>query len=199
MEIAVITGLLFLLALGILAMTVIKPRVAEDGVKQQAWLVYETVADEVGGLMVTRNDDGWPRLEGLADGLPIEIDHTNNVALGLDGLLGMRCRLPEAESAPNAAVWVGRIDALHTQYGRPRPAGDGAGLFEIYTRVEPSASDWWQEPELYEVLSSLPGAGVLLYEGNLTVVFSDLDAESIRTAMTIPGLIRRGVDRVTIH
>lgn len=198
MELAVVIALAVLLVLALVGMAV-KPRVAEDGIKQHAWLVYQAVADEVGGLVVTTNEDGWPRMEGLADGLPMEIDHTNNVAMGLDGMLGMRCRLPEAEAAPNAAVWVGRIDALHTQYGRPRPAGDGTGLFEVYTRVEPSASDWWQEPELYEVLSSLPGAGVLLYEGNLTVVFSDLDAESVRTAMAIPGLIRRGVSRVTLH
>ena len=198
MELAVLIGLAAILLLALAALA-IKPRVSGNTVKEHAWLVYQSVADEVGGLMVTANEDGWPRLEGLVDGLPIEIDHTNQVAMGLDGMLGMRCRLPEAEMAPNAAVWIGRVDALHTQYGRPRSALDGTGLFEVYTRVDPSASDWWQEPELYEALSSLPGAGVLLDEGHLTVVFSDLDAESVRTAMTIPGLIRRGVSRVTIH
>lgn len=199
MELAVIVGLVAIAVLAAFAFGVVKPRIQRDEVKQQAWLFYEQVADEVGGLVVASNDEGWPRLEGIVDGLSVEIDHTNNVARGFEGLLGMRCQLPEAEVAPNAAVWVGQIDALRTQYGRPRPAGDGAGLFEVYTRVEPSASDWWQEPELHETLASLPGAGVLLYEGNLTVVFSDLDAESVRTAMRVPGLIRRGVSRVTLH
>ena len=199
MEIAIITAVLFLIVLAIVGLGWAKPRARRDELKQQAWLFYQSVAEEVGGLMVAQNDEGWPRLEGLVDGLAIEIDHANNVAMGLDGVLGMRCRLPEAEMAPNAAVWIGRVDALHTQYGRPRPAGDGEGLFDVYTRVDPSASDWWQEPELHETLASLPGAGVLLYEGNLTVVFSDLDAESVRTAMRVPGLIRRGVSRVTLH
>ncbi|HJL15639.1 MAG TPA: hypothetical protein RMH99_08290 [Sandaracinaceae bacterium LLY-WYZ-13_1] len=199
MELAVLLALVAVLVFGAVAYLVVKPRVEEDEIKQSAWALYEQVAAEVGGLVVAQTDEGWPRLEGLVDGLTIEIDHTNLVAPGLEGLLGMRCQLPEAEKAPNGAVWVGHVDGLHTQFGRPRPLGDGAGLFEVYTRVEPGASDWWQEAELREVLEGLPGAGVALYEGQLTVVFTDLDAESVRTAMRVPGLIRRGVRRVTLH
>jgi hypothetical protein len=199
MELTLVFALVTFAVLAAVAYGVVKPRLVRDELKQQAWLFYEQVADEVGGLVVTRNEEGWPRLEGLVDGLSVEIDHTNHVAPGLEGMLGMRCQLPEAEMAPNAAVWVGDVEALRDRYGRPRPAGDGAGLFEVYTRVEPSASDWWQEPELHEALAGLPGAGVLLDEGHLTVVFSDLDAESIRTALRVPALIRRGVRRVTLH
>lgn len=199
MDLAIVLVFAALIALAALAVGVVKPRFERDDIRQQAWSIYQQVADEVGGLVVASNPDGWPRLEGIVDGLKIEIDHTNHIAPGFEGLLGMRCRLPEAEGAPNAAVWIGHVDALQAQFGRPRPAGDDVGLFEIYTRVEPSASDWWQEPELYDTLASLPGAGLLLYEGGLTVLFADLDAESIRTALQVPSLIRRGVRRVTLH
>ena len=64
---------------------------------------------------------------------------------------------------------------------------------------EPTASEWWQDKELYEVLATLPGAGVVLEDGQLTVVFVDLDADSIRTALGVPSLIRRGVRQVTLH
>ena len=162
-------------------------------------MIYEQVAAEVGGLEVVRTEDGWPCLKGISDGVEFEIDHTNDIAFGIDGQLGLRCRLTEAHGAPDGAIWVGEVPALHTQYGRPRPMGDPDGLFEVYTRAEPSASDWWQEPELLETLRALPGGGVLLYEAQLTVVFRDLDAESVRAAMHVPTLIRRGVQRVTLH
>lgn len=167
--------------------------------KTRAWELFREIAESVGGLTVVEGDHGWPSMRGLVEGLPVEIDHGNHIARGMEASLGMRCPIPEAEHAPNAALWIGEIEALRRQFGRPRPAGDAHGLFEVYTRVEPSASDWWQEPELHEALVSLPGAGVLLVEGQLTVVFSNLDAESVQIALTLPGLIRRGVQRVTIH
>jgi len=167
--------------------------------KSRAWALFTAIAEEVGGLSVVEGEHGWPSLRGVIDGAAFEIDHANHIARGMEATLGMRGRLPEAEHAPNAALWVGEIDALRHQFGRPRPSGDAHGLFEVYTRVEPSASDWWQEPELHEALVSLPGAGVLLVDGQLTVVFANLDPESVRQALTIPPLIRRGVQRVTLH
>lgn len=177
----------------------IRPRVQADDAKTSAWLLYETIANEVGGLVVARSEDGWPSLHGVADGVEVEIDHDNHPAQGFEAMLGMRCNIPEASGAPNGALWIGGVPALHTQYGRPRAVGDADGLYEIHTRAEPSASDWWQEPELHAVLTELPGAGVILYEGQLTVLFSDFDGESIRTAMRVPGVIRQGVRRVTLH
>ncbi len=169
------------------------------GPRARAHALFREVAEQVGGLTVETDDEGWPSLRGLVDGVPIAIDHQNHIARGMEAMLAMRCRLPDAEHAPNAALWIGEIEPLRQQFGRPRPSGDAHGLFELYTRVEPSLSDWWQEPELHEALVSLPGAGVLLVDGQLTVVFSDLQAESVRLAMTLPGLIRRGVRRVTLH
>lgn len=182
-----------------LALTFVKPRLVADDVNERAWAEFRAVADEVGGLSVTRTDAGWPRLCGEVGGVLVEIDFDNHISRGLDGLLGLRCRVPDAGIAPNAALWVGDIDALRTQYGRPRPAGDGEGLFEVYTRVEPSASDWWQDPALHDALTSLPGAGIVLYEGQLTVLFTRLDADSVRTALQIPALVQEGVRRVTLH
>ena len=129
----------------------------------------------------------------------MEIDQANDIGAGLEAMLGLRCTLPEARLAPNAALWVGDVDSLRGQYGDPRPCGDPDDLFEVYTRVDPGASDWWQEPGLLSVLEGLPGGGILLFEGQLTVIFSDLDADSVRAAAGIPGLIRRGVARVTVH
>lgn len=167
--------------------------------KAKAREVFEGIAQQVPGLTVVTDENGWPSLHGLVDGVAIEIDHANHIARGMEAMLGMRCNLVEAEHAPNAALWIGEVEALRRQFGRPRPSGDRHGIFEVYTRVEPSASDWWQEPELHEALVALPGGGLLLVEGKLTVVFSNLDAESVRAAMAIPGHIRRGVQRVTIH
>lgn len=182
-----------------LAFHLFSTRTTGDDLADRAWREFRGVAEEVGGLVVVRTEDGWPRLAGEIGGVLIEIDCENHVSRGLDGLLGLRCRLPDAISAPNAALWIGDIDALRTQYGRPRPAGDGEGLFDVYTRVEPSASDWWQEGSLHEAMASLPGAGLVLYEGQLTVLFSRLDADSVRTAMRIPSLVQEGVRRVTLH
>lgn len=167
--------------------------------KTRAWELFREIAKTVGGLTVVEGDHGWPSMHGLVEGATVEIDHGNHIARGMEATLGMRCQIPEADHAPNAALWIGEVEALRRQFGRPRPSGDAHGLFEVYTRVEPSASDWWQEPELHEAMVSLPGAGVLLVDGQLTVVFSNLDAESVRVALTLPGLIRRGVQRVTIH
>lgn len=189
-------------ALAIVAAIVAKAapgRIGRDETQQLAWMLYEQVADEVPGLRVVRTESGWPRLEGTVDGVEVEIDHQNDVAYGLESLLGMRCAVPGAALAPNAAIWIGDVATLHGQFGRPRPVGDSDLIFDVYTRADPSASDWWQEPELHETLRSLPGAGILLFEGQLTVIFADLDAESVRTAMRIPSLIRQGVERVTIH
>ena len=178
-----------------------RPRLLAQGddVQERVWAEFRAVAAEVGGLAVVPNEEGWPRLRGETAGVLVEIDCDNHVSRGLDGLLGLRCRIPDAMIAPNAALWVGDIDALRTQYGRPRPAGDGHGLFDVYTRSEPSASDWWQDGALHDALCSLPGAGVVLYEGQLTVLFERLDAESVRTALQIPALIQEGVRRVTLH
>ncbi len=194
-------ALLTAVTIGLIALAVryLSPTVTGDEVKDRAWEEFRAVAAEVGGLAVVRTDEGWPRLAGELGGVVVEIDCENHVSRGLDGLLGLRCRLPDAISAPNAALWVGDIDALRTQYGRPRPAGDGDGLFDVYTRVEPSASDWWQEPALHEAMASLPGAGLVLYEGQLTVLFARLDADSVRTALRIPALVQEGVRRVTLH
>jgi hypothetical protein len=114
-------------------------------------------------------------------------------------MLGLRCRITGGESVPSAALWIGDVDSLRTQFGRPRPSGDGAGLFDVYTRVEASASDWWADAALHEALTLLPGAGLVLDEGQLTIVFAKLDAESVRTAMRIPALVHQGAQRVTIH
>lgn len=185
--------------LAALALTYAKPRLGADDVHDRAWEEFRAVADEVGGLSVTRTPDGWPRLVGEVGGVLVEIDCDNLVGRGLGGMLGLRCRVPDAGAAPNAALWIGDVDALRTQFGRPRPAGDGAGLFDVYTRVEPSASDWWQDPALHDALAGLPGAGVVLYEGQLTVLFARLDADSVRTALAIPALVQEGVRRVTLH
>ena len=160
---------------------------------------FTEVADAVGGLVVVEDDHGVLSLRGVVDGITVEIDYQNSVTRGLEALLGMRCRLTEAEHAPNAALWIGEVEGLRRQFGRPRPSGDVNGLFEVYTRFEPSASDWWQDPDLHESLTVLRGGGLLLVDGQLTVVFSLLDAESVRTALSIPSLIRRGVQRVTLH
>lgn len=176
-----------------------KPQGAGDEANREDWEDFAAVAAEVGGLRVVRTDRGAPRLTGLVDGVEVVIDRENHISRGLDGMLGLRCMLTDADDAPNAALWIGDIEALRTQYGRPRPAGDGHGLFEVYTRVEPSASDWWQEPRLHEALTQLEGAGLVLYEGQLTVLFARLDAESVRAAIHIPGLVRQGVHRVTLH
>ncbi|SRR5690606_4600901 len=183
------------------AIAALRPRLErhDEGVKERVWAEFRAVAEEVGGLAVVTNEEGWPRLRGETGGVLVEIDCDNHVSQGLDGLLGLRCRIPDAAFAPNAALWIGDIDALRTQYGRPRPAGDRHGLFEVYTRVEPSASDWWQDRALHDALSGLPGAGVVLDEGQLTVLFERLDAESVRTALAIPALIQEGVRRVTLH
>lgn len=186
-------------ALAALAYALSKPRLGLDDGKDRAFAELAALAQEVGGLSVVRTPEGWPRLTGIVGGLSVEIDFDNHVSRGLDGLLGLRCFVPEAIAAPNAVLWVGDIDALRVQYGRPRPAGDGDGLFEVYTRAEPSASDWWQDPMLHDALSSLPGAGLVLYEGQLTVLFDRLDADSVRTALRVPSLVQQGVNRVTIH
>ncbi|HEY8427337.1 MAG TPA: hypothetical protein VIL20_03150, partial [Sandaracinaceae bacterium] len=181
------------------AVALAKPRLEAGDAPDRAWAEFRAVADEVGGLTVVRTESGRPRLVGEVGGVSVEIDFENHLGRGLDGLLGLRCRVPGAAGAPNAALWIGDVDALRMQLGRPRPSGDRAGLFEVYTRVEPSASDWWQDPALHEALSGLPGAGVVLYEGQLTVVFARLDAESVRTALQVPGLVQEGVRRVTLH
>lgn len=167
--------------------------------KTEAWAYCQGVADEVGGLTVVADDEGWPRLSGMAAGVPVEIDANNRVGAGREALLGLRCYLPAAFHAPDAAVWIGEVPALHTEFGRPRPLGDPDGLFEVHTRVEPSGSDWWTEPDLQDALLSLQGAGILLVEGKLTVVFAELDAHSVRTVLSIPEMIQRGVSRVTLH
>lgn len=167
--------------------------------KTEAWAYCQQIADEVGGLVVVSDEDGWPRLTGIVGSFNVEIDAHNRIGTTSEMHLGLRCHLPSAAHAPNAAVWIGESPALHTEFGRPRPLGDPDGLFEVHTRAEPTASDWWAEPALREALLSLPGAGLLLVDGNLTVVFAELDAESVRTALAIPEVIVRGVRRVTLH
>jgi hypothetical protein len=186
-------------AVGALIYALSKPRLGLDDGKSRVLAELSALAEEVGGLSVVVTPEGWPSLRGDVGGVLVEIDFDNHVGRGLDGLLGLRCHLPEAAIAPNAVLWVGDIDALRVQYGRPRPAGDGDGLFEVYTRAAPSASDWWQDPVLHDALASLPGAGLVLYEGQLTVLFDRLDADSVRTALRIPALVQEGVRRVTIH
>ena len=191
---------LAILAVGALVIAVRSRRLdARGGEQAEAWALCRSIADEVGGLVVTPDDAGWPRLTGIVEGVTIEIDAHNYVAGSREPMLGMRCRIGGAEHAPNAAVWIGEIPALHTEFGRPRPLGDPDRLFEVYTRAEPTASDWWNEPGLQETLLSLPGAGVLLVDGSLTVFFSELHALCVRSAMEIPPLVQRGVCRVTIH
>lgn len=202
MEIGVVLVALAVVAVVAALVSHVGPRLGSgeaSDARSFAWALFQQVADEVGGLQVLESEAGWPRLKGLVDGIEIEIDQHNDIAFGLDALLGMRCSVPEAARAPNAAIWVGDVNALHSQFGRPRAVGDADALFDVYTRAAPSASDWWQEPELLDALRALPGSGLLLYDGQLTVLFSDLDAHSVQTAMSVPGLIRRGVDRVTIH
>ena len=199
MELGIVLGVVAVIALVGAIVFHAGPRLGKGEPEDLAFLLYAQVAEQIGGLVVVRSETGWPRIEGRVDGADVEIDHANDIAPGLERMLALRCQLPEALMAPNGAIWIGEIPALHTQFGRPRPIGDPDGLFELYTRTEASASDWWQEPELFDALLSLPGSGVVLYEGQLTVVFSDLDAESVRTAMQIPSLIRRGVSRVTLH
>ena len=167
--------------------------------KTQAWGYCQTIAEEIGGLLVVADDEGWPRLTGIVGGVSVEIDANNQIGSAREAFLGMRCYIDAALHAPNAAVWIGEVAALHTEFGRPRPLGDPDGLFEVHTRAEPTTSDWWHEPDLLEALLSLPGAGLLLVDGALTVVFQELDTESVRTALSIPAVIRRGVRRVTLH
>jgi hypothetical protein len=190
---------LALSALALVAYSSLRPRLLLDEEEDDALAAFRAVAQEVGGLALVRTDLGRPRLAGLVDGVAIEIDRENHVGRGLDRLLGLRCRLAEEELAPNAALWVGDVDAIRVQYGRPRPSGDRNGLFDVYTRAEPTASEWWQDASLHEALASLPGAGVVLCEGQLTVLFDRLDADSVRTALRIPVLVREGVRRVTLH
>jgi len=190
---------LSVLFLGALGLAVRQRRALGRDEKTEAWAYCQSIADEVGGLVVVSDEDGWPRLSGIVGSVNVEIDAHNRIGTANEMHLGLRCHLATAEQAPNAAVWIGESPALHTEFGRPRPLGDPDGLFEVHTRAEPTASDWWAEPDLREALLSLPGAGVLLVDGDLTVVFAELDAESVRTALTIPEVIVRGVRRVTLH
>ncbi len=192
-------ALAVLVTLGAVAFAYLPRRGDREDAQERAWEEFRAVAEEVGGLVAVRTDTGWPRLSGEAGGVLVEIDCENHVGRGLDALLGLRCRVPDARFAPNAALWIGDVDALRTQFGRPRPSGDANGLFDVYTRVEPSASDWWQEPTLHDALASLPGSGLVLDEGRLTVFFARLDAESVRVALRIPSLVQVGVHRVTLH
>jgi hypothetical protein len=185
--------------IGAFAYLMRKPGLGAGDLKERAWDEFRAVAADVGGLEVVSNEDGWPRLAGSVEGIAVEIDCDNHVSSGLEGLLGLRCRVPDGDVAPNAALWIGDLDALRTQFGRPRPSGDSDGLFEVYTRVEPSASDWWQDPALHDALTILPGAGVVLLDGQLMVLFARLDVESVRAALRIPGLVRQGAQRVTLH
>lgn len=198
-----VVWIVVVIALGVLAaaaFSALEPRLAEEaGVTERAWAEFGAVADQVGGLAVVQTDAGWPRLSGEVSGVRVDIDCDNHISRDLDGLLGLRCRIPDAAFAPNAALWIGDVEGLRTQFGRPRPSGDRHGLFEVYTRIEPSASDWWQDAALHDALCALPGAGVVLYEGQLTVLFERLDPESVRTALQIPALIQEGVRRVTLH
>lgn len=191
--------LLALLGIGALAIAIRERREGARDDRSEAWAYCQTIADEIPGLMVVGDDYGWPRLTGLISGFSVEIDAQNRVGTSREPMLGMRCYLDSALHAPNAAVWVGEVAALHTEFGRPRPLGDPDGLFEVHTRAEPTTSDWWAEPGLQEALLSLPGAGLLLVDGALTVVFLELDVLSVRTALSIPALIQRGVSRVTLH
>lgn len=201
MEIA-ITLVLVLALLGAVALGMaIRDRrlgAREDRVAD-AWTLFELVAAEVGGLVVVADPDGWPQLNGIIDGITVEIDGSNFAGGTFVPRLGMRCHLEGAAHAPNAAVWIGESPALHTEFGRPRPLGDPDGIFDVHSRTEPSPSDWWQEPGLHEALACLPGAGLLLVDGELLVVFDELDAEFVRVALQIPTLIERGVERVTVH
>ncbi|MBX3273395.1 MAG: hypothetical protein KF729_24240 [Sandaracinaceae bacterium] len=190
---------LLLIGGGALVLAVRSRREGARDERSDAWLYVQSVAEEVGGLSVVADEDGWPRLCGLAAGVPVEIDGNNVVGTLREPRLGLRCYLPAAAEAPNAAVWLGAVPALHTEFGRPSPLGDPDGLFEVHTRAESSGSDWWSEPDLQEALLSLAGAGVLLVDGHLTVVFSELDAHSVRVALSIPETIERGVSRVTLH
>lgn len=191
---------LAVLVIGALVVAVRSRRIGARGDEQaEAWALCRSIAEEVGGLVVVPDDAGWPRLTGIVEGVTIEIDAHNYIGSAREPMLGMRCHIGGAEHAPNAAVWIGEIPALHTEFGRPRPLGDPDGLFEVHTRVESTGSDWWNEPGLQETLLSLPGAGVLLVDGALTVIFSELQAWCVRSAMEIPPLIQRGVCRVTIH
>ena len=200
MSVAVLVTLAIIaaaIALGMLKMQ--RTRLARELARDQIWTRFQAVADEIGGLALVTTDDGHPRLSGLVDGLHVEIDYENYIAFGLEALLGMRCAVPEAALEPDVALWVGEVPALHTRFGRPRPLGDSDHIFDVYTRTEPSASDWWQEKDLHRELAALRGAGVLMSEGQLTVLFDHVDVDSVRTALAIPALIRRGVQRVTIH
>ncbi|MEZ4336134.1 MAG: hypothetical protein R3B82_05855 [Sandaracinaceae bacterium] len=200
MEVMIALGLALLLVGGAaLVMAVRSRRLGARDDKSEAWAWCRSVAEEVGGLMVVADGEGWPRLTGLAAGVPIEIDANNQIGTLPEVHLGLRCYLPSATGAPNAAVWIGEVASLHTEFGRPRPLGDPDGLFEVHTRTEPTASDWWAEPDLQEALLSLPGAGILLVDGQLTIVFAELDAHSVRVVLSIPEMIQRGVSRVTIH
>ena len=190
---------LLLIGGGALVLAVRSRREGARDERSDAWAYVQSVAEEVGGLSVIADDDGWPRLCGLAAGVPVEIDGNNVVGALREPRLGLRCYLASAAEAPNAAVWLGEVPALHTEFGRPSPLGDPDGLFEVHTRAESSGSDWWSEPDLQEALLSLPGAGLLLVDGHLTVVFAELDAHSVRVALSIPETIERGVSRVTLH
>jgi len=200
MEITI--GLLIALAVIVASGLVLAVRARRAGARDStsdAWAYCQTIADEIPGLLVVPDEHGWPRLTGIIHGVSVEIDAQNQISATQLPFLGLRCYLDAALHAPNAAVWIGEVAALHTEFGRPRPLGDPDGLFEVHTRAEPTTSDWWMEPELQEALLSLTGAGLLLVDGALTVVFSELDVYSVRTALSIPALIQRGVRRVTLH
>ncbi len=195
-------GLLIALAVVASAGLVMAIRARREGArdeKSEAWAYCQSIADEITGLLVVPDEHGWPRLTGIIGGVSVEIDAQNQVGTAREPYLGLRCYLDSALRAPNAAVWIGEVAALHTEFGRPRPLGDPDGLFEVHTRAEPTTSDWWMEPELQEALLSLHGAGLLLVDGQLTVIFEELSVESVRVALSIPSVIQRGVRRVTLH
>lgn len=161
--------------------------------------LYAMVADEV-GLEVVHDERGRPGLRGCVDGVDIEVDQRNHVGAGTR-MLGLRFSLPELESSADVAIWSGPAPEVFTStYGRPSLLGTGdAALFDVYARLESGRPLWWRNPRLTRTLVSLPGAGLWKHEARVTVFFARLDAESIRTALQVPGILVDAFTRPTIH
>ncbi|MGF1468726.1 MAG: hypothetical protein ACFCGT_21580 [Sandaracinaceae bacterium] len=186
------------MALAVVAMLWQQRRTAR---RTEAWDLYRLVADEVGGLEVVATAAGWPRLRGRVDGVEVEIDDDNHLGRGSSGLLGLRCRLPELEGTADVALWLGPAPAFFADLlGPPKSLGDrDLELYDLFTRAEGGGSDWWQDVVLLETLRTLPGGRVWKRDDQLLVLFDHLEADVVRSVLTVPGLLRHAASRPTLH
>ncbi|MBK8169137.1 MAG: hypothetical protein IPK60_02185 [Sandaracinaceae bacterium] len=153
--------------------------------------IWQAMAQSQG--MELRQEKSHLSLHGTIGPLSFVVDRDTFLTYGLDAMLGLRATLPRPPQGQVVVWYAPDLATPQTVWPSLVEADPGAEWFARKFRVyasEPAIADKLLSGEVRERLGSLAGGALIVSPDEVLVLFSHLDAPSIKGAAQVVAALR---------